>query len=432
MGQVPDRAKKRYIIAGFGCAGYTAAREIRRFDEEGDITVLSSHGMAPYNPMLTTYYVSGKLSFEGMFPFGTLGDITRKLRLDMRVGVSLARVNGARHTAELSTGETVSYDRLLIATGASAFAPRFEGLCEEDAYFMRTVDDARRLKERLEREDIDTALVVGASMVGIKVSELLLERGIKTYLADIAEHIFPLAAYPGVSAEIERRTAEKGLRLALGSGLERVKREGKDLVCSMSDGSEIRAQLIVLCIGTRPNVSMLNGEEVYINKGIVVDGSMRTSCADIFAAGDCAEGRELQSGGSMVIGLWANAAHQGAAAGCAMTGGEESFSGNFPHNITHFMGMDFIGFGDSRVKGETVRSGNISSGLYVEAVLSEGRLAGVNILDNYRISGAIKNYLYRLCEGRAEPVSPVQRGILIKEGLRPSFIEKMEGSCHGR
>ena len=129
----------------------------------------------------------------------------------------------------------------------------------------------------------------------------------------------------------------------------------------------------------------------------------------------------------MIIGLWANAAHQGTTAGANMTGKEAEFSGNFLHNITHFMDMDFIGFGDNRIEGDVLTSGNIHNGLFVRAVLKDRKLAGVNILDNYRISGAIKNYLYRIMEGNAAELSPVQKGILIKEGLRPSFIEKLEG-----
>jgi hypothetical protein len=95
------------------------------------------------------------------------------------------------------------------------------------------------------------------------------------------------------------------------------------------------------------------------------------------------------------------------------------------------MGMDFIGFGDNRKQGKTITSGNISGGLYVEAVLNGKELVGVNILDNYRISGAVKNHLYRLMSEEKVEISPIQRGILIKEGLRPSFIEKMEGRYNG-
>lgn len=157
---------------------------------------------------------------------------------------------------------------------------------------------------------------------------------------------------------------------------------------------------------------------------------METSCPGIYAAGDCCEGTDLLAGDTKIIGLWANAGHQGGTAGLTMAGGSGCFEGNIPHNITHFMGMDFIGLGDSRQQGRILTCGNLEKGLYIRAVLTDGRLAGVNILDNYRISGAVKNYFYRqLASSPSERpvISRIQRGILVREGLRPSFLRQLEG-----
>ncbi|MBO5999077.1 MAG: FAD-dependent oxidoreductase, partial [Lachnospiraceae bacterium] len=292
----------------------------------------------------------------------------------------------------------------------------------------RTVQDAIALKEELDRNQHKTALVVGASMVGIKVVELLVNRGIRTVLSDMAQKMFPLAAYDDVAAEIAQRLEAKGVILELGNALQSVQKDGGIYHCILNDGTVVDADLIVLCIGTRANTGIVNTDEVHVGRGIIVDENMRTSDPDIYAAGDCCEGNELQSSNTMIIGLWANAAHQGTTAGANMAGAEAEFDGNFMHNITHFMDMDFIGFGDNRIKGEVLTSGNIHSGLFVEAVLKDHRLAGVNILDNYRISGAIKNYLYAVMENGEVDISPIQKGILIKEGLKPSFIEKLEGN----
>ncbi|MBQ6592178.1 MAG: FAD-dependent oxidoreductase [Solobacterium sp.] len=419
-----------YVIVGFGCAGYYAARTIRNNDPGGKITVFSDHPYAPYNPMLTTYYAAGKIPFEMLFPFGDLETLEKELDLEIRTDTAVEKVSTSDRTVLLKNGERIAYDRLLIATGASAFAPRFEGLDPADAYYMRTIEDAVKLKETMDAKEYRTALVVGASMVGIKVVELLNNRGIETTLADMAPKIFPLAAYDDVAEEIEARITAKGVKLALGSALQKVEKTDAGYHCWLSDGTETDAELIVLCIGTRANTGIVDPAEIKVNRGIVVDERMATSAEDVYAAGDCSEGQELQSSRTMIIGLWANAAHQGTTAGANMTGTEAEFSGNFLHNITHFMDMDFIGFGDNRIEGERVISGNIHNGLFVEAVLSEGKLVGVNILDNYRISGAIKNYLYRIMEKGTAEISPVQKGILIKEGLRPSFIEKMEGRFH--
>jgi len=420
-----------YGIIGFGCAGYYGAKAIRENDPDGKITVFSEHEYSPYNPMLTTYYVAGKIPFEGMFPFGDMEKIKAELNLEVVSGTRVDKVNAAEKTVLLENGEKRSFDKILIATGASAFAPKFEGLDPADAFYMRTLDDAVKLHDALEANTYKTALVVGASMVGIKVVELLNNKGITTTLADMAPRIFPLAAYENVSREIERRITEKGIKLALGSALQSVEKKENTFICKMTDGREIAADLIVLCIGTRTNVSIVDKEQVQVNRGIIVDENMATSAADVYAAGDVSEGGELQSKDKMIIGLWANAAHQGMTAGANMAGATASFDGNFMHNITHFMDMDFIGFGDNRLTGQVVTSGHIDKGLYVEAVIGENGLAGVNILDNYRISGTVKNYLYRIIEGKMTTLSPIQKGILIKEGLRPSFIEKMEGKFNG-
>ena len=420
----------KYAIIGFGCAGYMGAKSIRESDPHGEITVFSEHGSAPYNPMLTTYYVAGKIPFDAQFPFGSMGKIKEELSISVHTDTAVKKIYGESKTIELSDGSQQQFDKILIATGARAVVPNIPGLEKDDTFYMRTIDDAVKLRTALETGSYKSALVVGASMVGIKVVELLNKAGIDTTLADRASSIFPLAAYKNVSDEIEKRITAKGVKLALGSALACVEKTVDGYKCLMSDGKEIFADLIVLCIGTKATVDIVD-ETIDVNRGIVVDENMETSIKGIYAAGDCCEGRELQSKENMIIGLWANAAHQGMTAGANMAGGTAKFDGNFMHNITHFMGMDFIGFGDNRKTGQVITSGNISAGLYVEAVVDETGLVGVNILDNYRISGAVKNYLYRLInEGKAN-VSPIQRGVLIKEGLRPSFIEKMEGRYNG-
>lgn len=421
----------KYAIIGFGCAGYYGAKAIRESDTTSEIVVFSEHQAAPYNPMLTTYYVAGKIPFEGQFPFGDMEQVKNELNLTIRTGTKVKKVHGKEKAVELADGTMEKFDKILVSTGAHAFAPQIPGLEKERAFYMRTLDDAVKLRTALETNIYKSALVVGASMVGIKVVELLNKASIQTTLADMADRIFPLAAYENVSREIEKRISAKGVKLALGSALDRCEKTQTGYICKMTDGTEIVADMIVLCIGTRATTDIVDGGEVAVNRGIVVDEKMQTSCDGVYAAGDCCEGNELQSNENMIIGLWANAAYQGMTAGANMAGSTAHFDGNFMHNITHFMGMDFIGFGDNRKQGKIITSGNISAGLYVEAVIDETGLVGVNILDNYRISGAVKNYLYRIMEQKNVQISPIQRGVLIKEGLRPSFIEKLEGTYNG-
>lgn len=419
----------RYAVVGFGTAGYHGVEAIRQNDPAGEIHVYGDTGLAPYNPMLTTYYVFGKLDHNGMFPFGELEEL--QARLGFVYHQERVRKVWAKTCAVETDGGAEQYDKILIATGATAFAPPVKGLEQEDAFLMRTVQDAERLKERLDRGDVRSAVVVGASMVGIKVVEALAKYGVQVCLADLAPHIFPLAAYPEVAAVIEKRIARQGIDLRFGLTIDHMEERDGQQTAVLTDGSKVPADLVCLCIGTRAATGLVQ-DQVEIDRGIVVNERMETSVPGIYAAGDCCAGNDLESGRHQVIGLWANANRQGRTAGANMTGHSARYEGNILHNITHFMGMDFIGFGDNRIQGETLEWGNPEVGMYIRMVLADGAIAGANILDNCRISGIVKNYMLRLFEGIREPIPDCQRAMLIQAGLPAEFIEQMEEKIHGQ
>ncbi len=418
-----------YAIVGFGCAGYHAAQAIRETDSTGTIDIYSEHPDPPYNPMLTTYYASNRLRYEGMFPFGTLEEIEDNYKLHIYPSVKVTGLDAENRTLKLENGESRAYDKILLATGAYSFVPPIPNECPEASISMRTLDDARRLRSILEEGTISKAVVIGASMAGIKVVEALSNNGVKTTLVDMAPHIFPLAAYPQTAARIESELAAQGIRMKFRAGLTAVRKGTQTRAAAeCSDGSVLPADLVALCIGTRANTALASAAGIQVGRGITVDPSMRTSAEGIFAAGDCCEGCNLQDGQHQIIGLWANAAYQGYTAGLNMAGGTGSFPGNILHNITHFMGMDFIGFGDNRIDGTRIQFENKEKGLWIEGVRSERRLAGINILGNCRISGILKNLILGMIqEENGDGLSDFQKGILKQEGLSHEFIRSLEG-----
>ena len=415
----------KYAVVGFGTAGYHAVKKIRELDKEGCIDVYSNTGRAPYNPMLTTYYAFGKLEYEGMFPFGDLEQIQKEVDFNLR-REQVIKVHGSEHLVETENGSE-QYDRILIATGARAFAPPVKGLEPEDAFLMRTVEDALRFKDRLKKNDIKHAVVIGASMAGIKVVEVLHKYGIETWLLDLASYIFPLAAYKEVAKEIEKRVEAQGVHLMFGVTIDHMEQENGEKTAVLTDGSRIPADIVGLCIGTRAITETVQGE-VEIGRGIVVDDHMRTSVPGIYAAGDCCEGNNLESGQNQIIGLWANAGVQGRVAGRNMAGLPDETDGNILHNITHFLDMDFIGLGDNRLTGDVRTYLAPDKGFYLQTVLKDGRPVGFNILDNYGVSGILKAHLIRLLRGQPCRFTPEQRGQLIRYGLEESFIDQLEAT----
>jgi len=421
---------ERFAIIGFGCAGYHGLRALREAGSSAQVDVYSDTGMPPYNPMLTTYYTAGRLPYEGLFPFGTLEEIAREY--DARV-LTDTRVTGvdARERAVTTSAGTRQYDKILLATGATAFVPgSFASLT--GAFCMRTVEDAVKLHDAIQEREYGNAVIVGASMVGIKVAELLHKRGCKVTLADMAPHIFALAAYPEVSEMIEARLREMGIDMVFGQAIagaeEHLGGDGKvsGYTVRLADGSTLETELLVLNIGTRAAAGILDPQQVAIDRGILVNERMETSAPGIYAAGDCSQGRNLQSGERQIIGLWANAGVQGRVAGRNMAGLSEETDGNILHNITHFLDMDFIGLGDNRAVGEVHTYQSPDKGFYIQAVVRDGRAVGFNILDNYGVSGILKAHLMKLLRGQPCAFPPEQRGQLLRFGLEEGFIDKLE------
>ena len=141
---------KRIAIIGFGGAGYSAAREIRRLDPQAVIDVYSDTDTGPCNPMLTTYYVKDSLSYEGMFPFGTLEEIAGTLDLNVNCRTPVAGLVPGERKIILSDGSRKVYDQILISTGASAVMPPVPGIQMPGVFKMRTPEDAVDLKQKLD------------------------------------------------------------------------------------------------------------------------------------------------------------------------------------------------------------------------------------------------------------------------------------------
>ena len=381
------------VIVGNGCAGAECIKALRQSGYRGKIYLLTDSRWPISNPMLTTYYVAGKIGFEGLFPYGAGQEFYLKYGVDVYPESPVVALDAEQKVVHAKHGLEIKYDHCLIATGATPVLPPIEGIGSNRIFTMRTVEDAIRLKEAMIKEP-KKALVVGASMVGIKVMELFYKAGVQVCLADLAQHIFPLSAHPECARIVEERLEGKGIQLRLGAGIEKVEETLQGVRVYFKGGTESEeADLLVMCIGVKANTDFIDQRRVAVDKGILVDETLRTSLPGLYAAGDVAQGKNLLSGESEMIGLWNNARYQGRTAGRNMAGGNEFFRGNIPHNMTHFMGMDFIGIG--HVNNHDRIEKKYDGKTYVQLFWKDGLLAGANFLDSSTGSGAIKHALMK-------------------------------------
>lgn len=383
---------KRIAIIGFGGAGYNAAREIRRRDPAAEIDVYSDTDTGPYNPMLTTYYAKGAIPYDALFPFGDLETIQKDLNLHVYTGRPVTALVPEEKKVLFNGGEAM-YDEILISTGASAVMPPIPGLDLPGVFKMRTAQDAVELKRRLDSGEIRSGLVIGASWVGIKIVEDLVERDIPCTLVDGAEWMFYVAAFQETALRAQKDLEAKGVQVSCGQMLDHIEQEPDGrLTAVMQNGSRFTAGTVAVCIGVRMNTGFLKDSGVAMNRGVLVDQHMRTNYPGIYAAGDCCEALDIQSGTRRNIGVWFNANKQGTVAGANMVGCPMEFDANVLVNLAHYLDYDFISIGDvSACKPEDEVYEYEDEQYYIRAVRSGRAIKCINMIGSADSNGIVKN-----------------------------------------
>lgn len=422
---------KRLAIVGFGGAGYNAAKAARSVSPDAEIDVYTDTDVGPYNPMLTTYYVKNAIAYDTLFPFGALEKIAQSLRLNIHTGCPVTGLLAQERAVELANGTRRRYDSILLSTGASALMPPIPGIDLPGVLKMRTAADARLLKERIETGGLKDALVVGASWVGIKVIEDFYEKGIACTLVDGAKWIFPVAAFRETAQRIQADLDRKSVRQAYGQMLERIEREpdGRLAAC-MKGGERFSAVTVVVCIGIRPNVGFLKGSGLEIGRAVRVDRKQQTNIPGIYAAGDCCEGFEMQSGTYKHVGVWANAQNQGRVAGINMAGGNEEFSSNLLLNLAHYLHVDFLSIGDITTccPGDEVYEYE-DDYYYIRGVKKGKDIKCINIFGPPESNGILRSGFVKSLQ-HEQTFSDYGVAALQAAGYPDSFIKFLGGSDH--
>lgn len=419
----------KFAIIGFGGAGYNAAKEIRRLDPEAVIDVYSDTDIGPYNPMLTTYYVKGAIPYEALFPFGDLETIKKELNLNIHANTPVSGLEPGTRTLRFAGGGEAQYDRILVSTGASAVMPPIPGLDLPGVFKMRTAQDAVQLKTMLDSGKIGSGLVIGASWVGIKVVEDLAERNIPCTLVDGADWMFYVAAFEETARRAQADLEAKGIKVSCGQMLSHIEQESSgQLTAVMKNGQRFTADTVAVCIGVRMNVGFLKDSGIAMNRGVLVDKKMQTSCEGIYAAGDCCEAIDIQSGTHRNIGVWFNANKQGKVAGSNMAGVPMEFDANVLVNLAHYMDYDFISIGDVSACHDTDEVYEYEDACYyIRAVRGEQGIKCINMIGSADSNGIVKNAFIKSIENPGAELDIRTICLLQGKGFPDAFINFLGG-----
>jgi len=311
------------VIVGAGECGGRAALTLRESGYEGPVTLIGAEAHAPYErPPLSKEAITDDSAPAPKHI--ALAERFAEQGIDLLTGREAVGIDRAAKTVRLSDGSSIAYDRLLLATGATARTLALAEPAGDHCVTLRTFDDAVRIRERLQPGV--TVAIVGGGFIGLELAASARKRGAEAVIIEAQPRILMRGVPEAIADVIAARHGAAGAELICGQGIAGIAAGDKGVVVTLADGRRIEADFALIGIGSQPSVALAERAGLAIENGIAVDSVLRTSDPDIFAAGDCCSfPLEIYGGRRVRLESWRNAQDQGAHAAKNMLGAGEVF-----------------------------------------------------------------------------------------------------------
>uniref|UniRef100_UPI003A91D634 NAD(P)/FAD-dependent oxidoreductase n=1 Tax=Idiomarina abyssalis TaxID=86102 RepID=UPI003A91D634 len=336
-----DRLK--VVIIGNGIAGISCAEALRNKDPECKIDLIGNEVFYSYNRIALERLIHGRTAMDGLFLFEDAWYKQKKLSVWLNTLVT--RVNHADKQVELGAGEVIPYDKLVLATGATAFNPPIPGNELPGCFVLRSAKDALDLRGWIQNHDCQRAVVLGGGVLGVEAADAIRMAGVRVTLIERGPHLMANLLDAKAGRLLSGYLEGLGIDTLVESGVEAI--GGTDCISqvTLKDGSTLNTQLLVVCAGIRPNTGLAEELGLEINRGVVVNEAMETSDKDIFAVGDVAELPGALGG------LWSVANEHGKVAAASIVGEPVKYRADAPPPVQlKVPGISLCSF--SRIKAE--------------------------------------------------------------------------------
>ncbi len=323
----------KVVIVGGVAGGATAAARIRRLDEKAEIKVFEKSGYISYANCGLPYYIGGMIQDKEDLTLQTPESFYSRFRVEMKVHHEVISVNPDRNTVTVKNLESggefeESYDKLVLSPGARPMKPNFSGMDSEKIFTLRTVEDTLKIKDYVNENQPESAVVVGGGFIGLETAENLRELGLDVTLVEAASQL--MAPFDSdMAAFIHAEVRKHGIKLSLGTMVDGFAERNGVIEVRLKDAGPVAADMVILAIGVAPDTALAEKADIElgVKKSIVVNDRMETSIPGIYAVGDAVQIKHYITGKDTLISLAGPANKQGRIAADNICGGNSRYTG---------------------------------------------------------------------------------------------------------
>ncbi len=389
----------KYVIVGASAAGVGAVDAIREVDPQGSITVISEEQCTYYSRPMISEFVSGKADAKKMKCRND--EFWNEKNVDLKTCKKAVSLDLTSKTISLEDGEKVAYEKLLLATGGKPFVPKMEGQDKDGVFTFTTLSDAQQLAAKIDAIQAKSAVVIGAGLIGISVTDALVKRGLKVTVVELQEKILSLLLDAKASDIVEAAIRKEGVNFATGQSVQKIiGRPDNDNAVGgviLTKGDTVPCDIVIVAIGVIPRIELVAGTAVKTNRGIVVDDCMQTNVPDVYASGDVAEAFDYVLNQNRLLPLWPLAVLEGRTAGYNMTGKKAVYEGGTNMSSLKYFGVPIVSIGLANPKDdptlEILVKDDADKGIYKKLVLKDNIIVGMTMVNSIERSGIIFNLL---------------------------------------
>ncbi len=367
-----------HVILGAGPAGVIAAETIRKHAPLDAITIVGDEREPPYSRMAIPYLLMGTVGERGTYLRKGLTHFD-----DLKIKIVHARasaLDAAAKTVTLDNGSTLTFDRLLIATGSHPIRPPIPGMDLPGIHPCWTMEDARAIQKLATKGA--RVLQMGAGFIGCIIMEALAARGVKLSVVEMGDRMVPRMMGPTAGGMIKDWCSAKGVQVFTGTRVEAIEKGTGDaaLKVKLSNGPSMDVDLVISATGVRPAIGFLEKSGVKCLLGVLTDEHLQTNVPGIYAAGDCAEAFDKVSSKTIVSAIQPNAAEQARVAALNMLGRRAALKGVTQINVLDTLGMVSTSFGEWQgvPGGEHVELTDSAGGRHLSLQFKDDVLVGCN------------------------------------------------------